>query len=338
VTFALLVICLGVVAHATAVTLLSAAVSSVYTGTPAYPANLAIDGDVTTFAAADAQSEAYLDVTFASDFIFQVVVTNRQDSCGTLCMARIDPFYIFLKNGAFTGTTWEELTIESGVWSAGKNGTQATYTFAVPRVSATNLRILQKTPGYLNIAEVQVYKYSEISASSASVSSEYTGPDGPYPGNNAIDGNIATIAVSDFQVNPYLEVVYQYSNVAGHVTVVNRQDCCQERISPFYLFLKNSAFVATSTASLLSEAGVTSIYVSGIQLTYEIPIPLLPPTTRLRIVQQNTAGDFLNIADVHLYSPNTPSTSSSGASSNSGSGSSNSGSNTGSNTGVAVEY
>ena len=135
----------------------------------------------------------------------------------------------------------------------------------------------------------------------ASMSSTHSGS----PASNCIDDNLDNICHSNVhsndQVNPWLSVALRPGSV-GHVVVYNRRSCCQDRLSPYEVWVGNSAgstdgtlcggtaqIVATGDGPFLTDcAGALGSFVTIV----------LPGSSRI-----------LNLAEVHVYEglPKSPS-------------------------------
>jgi hypothetical protein len=88
-----------------------------------------------------------------------------------------------------------------------------------------------------------------------------------------------------------------------NLKVWNRKDCCEWRLSNFYVLVSDEPFVSTDLNETLSQAGVTSYYVSG---NGGYPTNLDINRTGRYIRVQITGRDSLQIAEVEVFADTTP--------------------------------
>jgi hypothetical protein len=74
--------------------------------------------------------------------------------------------------------------------------------------------------------------------SSVRQSGNYAG--GKYPAKNALDGNPNTFTVSDIQVGGWWEVQFTQPYLIDRVRVLNRKDCCGDRLAGTMVFVDNT--------------------------------------------------------------------------------------------------
>ena len=82
---------------------------------------------------------------------------------------------------------------------------------------------------YINLQEIRVYTLNEVEVTglSASMDSEYNG--GAYPASNCVDGDMGTFCVNEGP-GGWLEIDMGSLYPIGKIEVVNRLDCCSNRI------------------------------------------------------------------------------------------------------------
>ncbi len=160
--------------------------------------------------------------------------------------------------------------------------------------------------GYLAIAEV-VYASGATPAVTASLSSTYS----DAVAFRAIDGNTNgnyysnSVAVSDFQVQPFLQIDLGTSRSLTNVTVYGRTDCCASQSSNLVLFVSDNPFTSNDLDTTRNQPGVTNYAVANASSS---PATLaVNRTGRYLRVQMNGSG-YLAIAEVVYASGSEPDT------------------------------
>eukprot|EP00026_Physarum_polycephalum_P011007 Phypoly_transcript_11198.p1 GENE.Phypoly_transcript_11198~~Phypoly_transcript_11198.p1 ORF type:complete len:363 (+),score=15.37 Phypoly_transcript_11198:125-1213(+) len=157
-----------------------------------------------------------------------------------------------------------------------------------------------------------------------SLSSTYTDTSGlVHDVHFCLDNDPSTWCATQAQVFPYIDLDLGQSNLIASVTVLNRQDCCQDRAGDFYILTKDSPFEYTWPVSAdpglqfydiesafinnLGEANWVYHY-SGGASSAPLNFPVNFVARYVRIVMTDFYANFLNLADVLVYVvPSSPS-------------------------------
>lgn len=93
--------------------------------------------------------------------------------------------------------------------------------------------------------------------------------DGTYGSNNAVDGDVSgdattgTVAISDWQDEPWWEVDLGEFVQIGQIEIYNRTDCCSSYLNNFYVIASPTPFVGTTLDDDLNHHGAKWFHVSG---------------------------------------------------------------------------
>lgn len=112
---------------------------------------------------------------------------------------------------------------------------------------------------YINIAEIQAFNSSGVryTATEAWLSST---PYSEYPASNLLDNNPNTIGHTSEATNSWAQIGFGSDKQIGKVVVVNRQDCCYDRIVGSCLMIFTTTGYGTWYAEYLSPKITTSLY------------------------------------------------------------------------------
>ncbi|HEX8170602.1 MAG TPA: discoidin domain-containing protein [Thermoanaerobaculia bacterium] len=133
---------------------------------------------------------------------------------------------------------------------------------------------------------------------SATQSSEY-----PAPGAQAslaVDGFTQNITSTDYRAQQWWQVDLGTSRQITEIRIWNRSDCCQERLSNFYVFVSDYPFTADDPTVTAAQRGVFTDFVSGVA-----PQKLTRPVNRTgRFVRVQLSGtNWLSLAEVEVMGP-----------------------------------
>lgn len=175
------------------------------------------------------------------------------------------------------------------------SGSTAPYTFtyninggASQTAAATNLktryvRIGQNGSDWLNIAEIRAIQ----SGTNVNVASGKTGTgttNGSFPIPNLTDGNTGNYWHSNgMGTGQYVEIDLGAPYLLDHVEIVNRQDCCWERLANLQLIFKDSTGFQFSSRQINAYQGQNTNYTTSWAST---------PSTAGIAAPTNVAGNF----------------------------------------------
>jgi len=289
--------------------------------TTRYGSDLAIDNDGETFASTQATANAWFKVILDKEIpILKIIVVNRVDCC----QDRIVGSIIEIVNEKNTSVFKETISKSS-----------ASYTFT-PK-SGTNGKTItinrSSNDSILNIAEIKVYttksaltsylnyntdikalntsteKVLPITADNITMSSTYL----TFGKDKLVDNNDATFAHTNFGYNEWIRITLKKDVPISKVIIVNRKDCCKERILGSVLEIRNSQNVVTYYHRLFYKKDTYTIIpplgVVGKTIILQSPAA---PEIGMETVKQNGAvaskttstvsDQALNIAGIQIYS------------------------------------
>jgi hypothetical protein len=228
-------------------------------------------------------------------FIESVKLWNRVNCC----QERLSNFYIFVSDVPFASIDVTATLNQAGVSSYYTNGAAAaTLTRSVNR-TGRYVRVQLTGTNYLSLAEVEVFGTANLAASGvATQSSDY--PAQGITADKAINGSFADVTHTQFEAQPWWQVDLGSVQSLSNIKLWNRPDCCQSRLSNFYVFISDNPFPSASPTQTQGQAGVASYYVAGqaaspsvINLNYG---------QRGRYVRIQLAGsNYLSLVEVQVW-------------------------------------
>lgn len=274
---------------------------------PGWGPALAVDGNTNgnaaqgSVTATNGTDASWWQVDLASSQpIGSIGVFNRTDAVPE----RLSNYWVFVSDSPFdTSLSPTVQAAKPGVWSNHQT-TQAGSPTTIP-VSATGryVMIQLNSPGYLSLAEVEVYGADNLAAGQpATQSSNYganTGPGLAVDGN--LDGNFthSTVTTTNGTGASWWQVDLGSSKRVGAVAVFNRTDAVPERLSNYWVFVSDSPFdTSLSPTAQAAKPGVWSNHQTtqaGSPTTIQANA-----TGRYVMVQLNTPG-YLSLAEVEIH-------------------------------------
>lgn len=229
--------------------------------------------------------------------VIRSCIHNRADCC----MERLSKFYVFVADHDMRERTLSELLADASV--------ARIYHEQVAPVNGPALQLpatgrfvrIQKTePGYLSLAEVKVYGVNLAQGKDTAQSSTYPNA----PAHLAVDGdtnrdfNAGSVANTNLENEPWWQVDLGEQLEIGRIKLTNRTDCCNERLSHFYVLVSETDMRGRSLASLVNDPDVwKSFEVAGVDAEY-----LVTGHSRGRYVRvQRNATGYMQLAEVVVY-------------------------------------
>lgn len=121
--------------------------------------------------------------------------------------------------------------------------------------------------------------------------------------DNDTDGDFAhdSVTHTGFQDQPYWEVDLDTLSRIDSITLYNRTDCCQERLSNLSILLGTRPIDARKLVDAKALQGVTEI-IKGVSITADSHTFLLQPDSKARYVRIQLGGDntVLSLAEVKI--------------------------------------
>jgi hypothetical protein len=120
--------------------------------------------------------------------------------------------------------------------------------------------------------------------------------DGTHNAGKAVDGNLSTFSHTD---NPgsdsWWKVNLEQSYSISRITIYNRQDCCQERLTKFYVQL-----IGADGNTVLDEKYISSPVGDSITLT-DWPQEVLAAYVQIYMPRRDFPVTYLHMAEVQVY-------------------------------------
>lgn len=114
------------------------------------------------------------------------------------------------------------------------------------------------------------------------------------------DGNFGSKSVThtDYQSQPWWQLDLGTSVNIDYVTLWNRTDCCNDRLSNFYVLVSDQPFTSTDLTTTRNQPGVTSYYSAGwAGPSFNVNVGRSGRYVRVQLAATN----FLSLAEVEVF-------------------------------------
>ena len=279
--------------------------SSVDTSVPNMGPDRALDGDMTGTPAtslARTVSEAspwwQVDMRAAAS-IHSVRVWNRTDADTD----QLRDFYVLVSASPFSSADLTTVRNQPGVHEVHVPGTVAGLADVLIGQTGRYVRIQLAGTNNLNLAEVQVFGENNLALAGVATQSSQQPPAAEFAAGNAIDGrrsgDVASHSLSHTlnEAEAWWQLDLQSDALIEDITIWNRTDCCQARLSNFSVFVSSVPFTSTSVAQTRAQPGVTEATVASLSGP-SVTVPFNRRGRYLRIQLQGT--NFLTLAEVEV--------------------------------------
>lgn len=120
--------------------------------------------------------------------------------------------------------------------------------------------------------------------------------DGTHNAGKAVDGNLSTFSHTDnINVDAWWKVDLEQSYSISRITIYNRQDCCQERLTNFYVQL-----IGADRNTVLAQKYIGSPVGESITLT-DWPQEVLAAYVKILMKKRDSPVLYLHMAEVQVY-------------------------------------
>jgi len=203
----------------------------------------------------------------ASASISSITIWNRTDCCGT----RLSDFWVFISNTPFLATD-TPATLQNRAGTIANHQTSApSPSTTIPFASAQGryVRVQLSGTDYLSLAEVQVSGTGGAPTPTNLAMGRATAQSSTFPGyasaaaSSAVDGNTDgnffdnSVTATNADTNAWWQVDLGVSSTINTVVLWNRTDCCNTRLSDFWVFVSDAPFLPTDTPSTLQNRTAT---------------------------------------------------------------------------------
>jgi hypothetical protein len=174
------------------------------------------------------------------------------------------------------------------------------YSFTPPSQTFSNLGANQTA----NFTATAVTNSNLALGKAATQSSTLAGYGAGTAASSAVDGNTDgsfyhnSVTHTNLDANAWWQVDLGASATVSSVAIWNRTDCCSDRLGDYWVFVSNTPFAATDTASTLqARAGTWSSH----QTSAPSPSASLPVNAAGRYVRVQLSGsNYLSLAEVQV--------------------------------------
>jgi YD repeat-containing protein len=221
-----------------------------------------------------------------------VKLWNRLDCCQN----RLSNFYVFISDSPFSSNDPATTAAQSGVWSYYVTGQAPDTLLLTAGRTGRYVRVQLTGTEYLSLREVEVFGEPNLAAWRSTTQSSTYPAAGTAP-DNAVDGNTANITHTNLEAQPWWQVDLGTVQQLSTVRLWNRPDCCQDRLSNFYVFVSDVPFQSGSLQTTLNQAGVSNYYTSGAAGAQKV-VNIGRTGRYVRV--QLTGTNYLSLAEVQV--------------------------------------
>lgn len=259
----------------------------------------------------------------------------RRTDC---CVNRLKGAYVFFSETPLEGRSFSQILNDNNVHAQKIDDfSTAKKVFSLGE-KAKYIRV-QHPPSSehktIEIAEIRIFGREQLlTKDSKSISSSVyknniidSGSENAHDGKFLSNGNANgswyhdTVAVTQFEHNPYLEFdLFNYSNIHT-IKVWNRTDCCSNRLQDFYVFVSKKPFFDQSFDDLRKNNQVWSKHIEGpvgknilteigaegryvrIQLAHEGILQIAEVEIEGKVLKQGMFADTLSYVDIAINDP-----------------------------------
>jgi hypothetical protein len=137
------------------------------------------------------------------------------------------------------------------------------------------------------------------SATQGSVATQSSTYSASNPASNVIDGNLATHSLTNNLAGSSLTVDFRQDRLLSSLDLINRQTCCQTRLSNFRVSLLDSADNVVLSKDYYTQSGSV-----GAAETWTLPATVLARRVRVQYLGPNRDNNYwLGIAEIQAFGP-----------------------------------
>ena len=265
----------------------------------------ALDGDMTgtpqtSLARTQNETSPWWQVDLrAAATIRSVRVWNRTDTATD----ELQDFYVLVSDTPFVSGDLASVRSQPGVFEVHvPGGVDGLADISIDR-AGRYVRIQLAGTNPLNLAEVQVFGEDNIALQGVATQSSQQLPESEFGPSNAIDGrrsgDVASHSLTHTleEAEAWWQLDLQGVAQLEDITIWNRTDCCQARLSDFSVFVSDVPFTSTSVAGARAQAGVSEYQITSVTGD-SVTIPVARTGQFIRVQLQGT--NFLTLAEVEV--------------------------------------
>lgn len=213
------------------------------------------------------------------------------------CQGTMSDYYVHLSNVPFASTDLSTTLNDPGVTSIHVAEPQGDAKRIAIGGSGRYVRIQRNGSAQLALAEVKIAVSNRTNIAgggTATQSSTY----GSGTAEKAIDGTVGTYSHTNNNAQAWWELDLGAIESIQSVHLHNRTDCCQNRLSSYYLLASDEPFVSTDLSTVLAQTGVSAYHISGTTWTSQ-PFGLNRSARYLRV--QLAGTNYLSLGEVDVW-------------------------------------
>jgi len=237
--------------------------------------------------------------------ISSVVVWNRTDCCAD----RLSDYWVFVSNTPFLANdNPATLQFRPGTFASHQTNAPNPSTAIAVAGQGRYVRVQLNNSNYLSLAEVQVIGTANSSSGGDIAMGKPAAESSILPGtppaavavDGSTDGNFfdGSVTATNFETNPWWEVDLGASQTVNAVTIWNRTDCCNSRLSDYWVFVSNTPFLNSDTPATLAFRAATA---GSHQTAAPSPSVTIPFGDQGRYIRVQLSGTgYLSLAEVQV--------------------------------------
>jgi RHS repeat-associated protein len=274
-----------------------------------FPASNAIDANTSTFTHTNGNANEWWQIDLGNVHQLNTIkVWNRLDCC----QERFSNFYILISNVPFSNYDLQYTRQQPGIKAYYVTGNAGSPTTVNVNTTGRYIRIQLAGTNSLSISEFQALGYMLANAQvptqepvnlalnkPAQQSSQLNSS---YPASKGVDGSISSFTHTNGDANAWWQVDIGNIYYIETLKLWNRQDCCSERLTDFYIFISNDAFVSTNILTTQNQIGVKTFHITGTAPLYST-INVMDTGRYIRI--QLAGTNSLSIGEIIVQGYNT---------------------------------
>jgi hypothetical protein len=267
---------------------------------PAEAAASAVDGSLTNYQATQSGAQSSWEVDLGASYpIETITITNRTDAF----QSRLSDFWVLVSDQPFTSTALNTAKAQAGVSAMRHASTAgARRDFTVNR-TGRYVRIQLEGTNILNMAEVQVWapvSASRVNLAIGSGASQSSTLNALYAAVHGVDGLVnSNYSHTSQELKPYWQTDLGRVEPISSVTIYNRADCCESRLSKFYVLVSDTPMTSPDLATTLAQSGVSAFYYASPKQALDVPVNRTGRHVRVQL--SGTSSDYLNLNEVQVW-------------------------------------
>ncbi|MFI1169390.1 discoidin domain-containing protein, partial [Streptomyces sp. NPDC020801] len=234
--------------------------------------------------------------------VSSIDIYNRTDP-GTPGL--LTDYWVFVSNSPFTTTlSPTQQAAQAGVWSSHQVSQVGSPTTL--NVGATGRYVMVQLSGTasLSLAEVEVFGQTNLAQGQAATQSSTLNNVANPTAAKAVDGNTdgsfadGSVSTTNSGQNAWWQADLGSTHNITSINIYNRTDCCQDRLSDYWVFVSNTPFNTALTPT--QQAAVSGVWSSHQTNQAGSPTSIPAGTTGRYVMIQLSGTNYLSLAEVQV--------------------------------------